>query len=286
MTSILKVSFFPAATPDEPLELDAAPDAAIKLLSVAGIGPLPMSPLTTKSPGQEGETALDILVPTRVIDAQALIQTTAWSDFWEAQRAIGRAMLGVPFRYPVIASDPDIFALGRLLFERNGQGDVEIYAAPRSGPVQPIMGTKRGTLMAEWECPYPYFQDTEDTEIDFPPDDLTDFENIGDVDAPIVAKIYGPATHVLLQNGQTSELFEVDVILDDDSQWLQVDTDALTVRKHYDVDDYEDAIAGLDLATSTFWKMRPGTGQLGLNVTGDTVDTHCVLTFRNRYSGL
>lgn len=282
--SVVRITFFPATLPSATaLVMDSASDAVVKLLQLFGIGPLDTKGITSKGPGQVGESALDVIVPPRSINAHAMVQTLEWADFWDAERAISRAMVSIPVRYG------ESLDLGRLLFERDGESDLEIYAMPRSAALEVVKGSKRGILDAEWECPYPYFQETADTdsaEIDV--DDSLTVANPGDVDAPYLARIYGPATEVTLTNLTTGQVFTVTVALADDTEWLEVNTTPgdKYIRKHTSPTAWDNAIAGLSTTDFQLWQLRPGNNSVKLEAVGDTADTHAVVSYRPRYAAL
>lgn len=356
-----RVTWYPAAISSaDPLVLDTAPGSAVELKWLTGLDAVTLAPISAKGPGQEGETALDVTVPPRIIGAQALVRADSLADQWTARRAIARAFVGIPVRFG------EDLALGRLLFERSGQADVEIEAVPRSGITTWMRAPAQGMLDAEWWCPYPHFRDTADTTATFgrivtlstsaAADDILDavghgfaigdavqfltltggaglstgvtyyvvstsfgadtfrvaatpggsalgfttditagtvaplelIANSGDVDAPILAKVYGPATEVTLRNVTTGEEFTVTVTLADNTQWLQVDTTPgqQTIRKYTAADTWTNAIAGLDLSDARLWLLRPGNNSARLEVVGGSALTQAVVTYRNRYAGL
>lgn len=355
-----RITYYPATLPSaDPLVMDAAAGSALRLLRLNGIGPLTVGPALTKGPSQEGETALDVVVPPRVVSADGYIPTTAFADLWAARKSIARAMANIPVRF---GSQLD---LGRLLIERPDAADVEIYGLPQSSTFERIPNTPRGLFDAEWLCPYPYFQATSDSTLTVPDatalqtsaaaDDIIDAsdhdlaigdavkfsglaggaglssnvvyyvvsasfgadtfrvatsaggtalgfttditagtvgkvstaDNVGDVDAPILARLYGPATAVTLTNLTTGETFTVTVSLTT-GQWLEVDTTpgVKTVRKYTAADTWENAISGLDLADGRLWLMFPSNNSIAFSATGSGAATAAVLTWRPRYSGL
>lgn len=355
-----RLTFYPAAIASaDPLVLDAALESAIRLLWLHGTDPLVLTPITAKGPGQVGETALDVMVPSRVVGAQALVDTDDLDALYDVRSNIARAMVGIPVR------PGESLELGRLLLERDGHADVEIYALPRTAPIDWLKAPHKGMIDAEWLCPYPHFQDTADStlsvpdatavtgvaatnlitatdhdlsigdavvftsltggagltvgvtyyvlsgsftsstfkvgtsgspvsEVNFTTDisagtiaRLSTAANVGDVDAPFVAVIHGPATAITLTNLTSGEVVTVTVALSS-SEWLEIDTTpgVKTVRKYTAVDTWTNAIAGLSLVDYRLWLLRPGNNSVRLVVTGSGANTLATLTWRNRYNGL
>lgn len=356
-----KLTWTPAAIPGATaLVLDKTVGSAWLLTDLLGAGPLTNAPTTAKGPGQEGETALDVPIPPRILIAQALNITDSETTLHAARAAVARAMVNIPVRPSTDLS------LGRLLIERTSLSDLEIYATPRSASFSRVKGGYAAVLDAQWFCPYPYFQATSDTTLTVPDtttlstsaaaDDIIDatdhdlavgdaviFDsltggtgltagttyyvvaasfaantfrvgltaggaaidfttditagtarkvstatNSGDVDAPITAKLYGPATQVTLTNVTTGEAFTVDVALTDVTHWLEVDTSpgAKTIRHYTAVGVYTDAFSGLVLNDARLWALRPGASAVTFAATGSGADTSAVLTWRNRWAGL
>lgn len=279
----MKVTWHPAALPSAtPVEFDTDHDADYRLLRLSGFGTPPSVPYSSKAPSQEGESALDVTIGPRNLTLEALIRGSDEADVWAKRSTLERAMVNVPVRFG------ESLDLGRLLIERTALADREIYAIPR--PVDPVWmrGPHLLAVDAEFYCPYPYFQATADTELALAPDDAETATNSGDVDAPIVARIYGPATEVTLRNMTTGESFTVAVSLADDTEWLAVNTapGVKTVRKYTDEDTWTNAISGLDLTDARLFLLRPGNSSLKLEAEGDDANTNAVVSWRPRYAGL
>lgn len=110
--------------------------------------------------------------------------------------------------------------------------------------------------------------------------------NAGDVDAPILAKLWGPAATVTLTNLTTGELFTVTVALTA-AEYLEVDT-TLGVKSLTKVSGgtRTNAMSGLSLVNARLWNLRPGNNSVQYDATGSGPETHAEVTWRNRYSGI
>jgi hypothetical protein len=110
----------------------------------------------------------------------------------------------------------------------------------------------------------------------------------GDVDAPILAQLWGPATIMRLTNVSTGEALEVATTVDAD-QYLEIDTSP-GVKSITLVDSVTlvetNAMAGLNLAVARLWSLRPGNNTIHLDVTGGSGNSHAVIAWRTRYSSI
>lgn len=357
-----KVTFYPAVLPSaDPVVLDSADGSPMELLDLLGIGPIEPRYITAKGPGQEGETGLDVEIPSRMLSAVGYFRASSMVNFWTQRAAVFKSFANRPVRFG------EELELGRILIERDGMANREIYGGPKSMYVGLPSSQFLSKFDFEWLCPYPYFQDTADSSLTIPiaktlqtsaaSDDIIDCTghgfsigdavrfptltggagltvgttyyvvatsfgantfrvattpggaaidfttnitagtvvkytpatNSGDVDAPVLIKIFGPATEVTFTNLTTGDEFTVTVTLADHTQWLQVDTSTGVkyIRKYTAADVWTDAVAGLDLASPRLWRLHPGLNSIGLAAVGGTPGTtDAVMTWRNRYNGL
>lgn len=277
-----KVLWTPASGPA--ITFETGPDAAVRMKTLRGFGPVTISPYTTQAPGQEGVTALDVTVPARRPVIQAALRTVDAAALWDLRRDIAKAFTNHPVRFG------ESLELGLLRVERDDDLDpLEIDALAISAVTDRTKAPGIGTVDAEWFCPYPHFRDVEDSTIaSIAVDDSEIAANDGDVDAPFVAKIYGPATEVTLTNETTGEVLTVTVALASGSEWLQVETTpgGKKVRKYTSPTAWTNAIAGLSTSEGQLFQLRPGNNSIKLEAVGDSGATHAALTWRNRYSGI
>lgn len=292
----MRVRWIPAA--GTPVPFTTGPAAPYRLLALDGIGPVAVEPQTIKSPGQAGATAVDILVPPRVVVLQALLQAADNAALWALRSAVSRAMVAQPVRHG------EAQETGRLVFERDGMAAVEIEAIPRSASVPaPRGGVGVLPIDLEWLCPYPYWRDEEDVAVALEGEGGFEFSlefslemtsnnvqqeivNAGDVDAPIVARIYGDCTDASLINDTTGETLTVVDQIEAD-QYVEIST-AFGDKRVELVDggvrtsimDRVDLSGGDD-----FWSLRPGANTVrfdaGVNVSG-----RATVAWRQRYGGI
>jgi len=273
------------------------PGASARLTEVAGMEGLAIKPMTLKSPGQSGETALDLLVPSRTITVSGILQATTNDALWILRRQIINVLAEQPVRSGATLQ------LGYLQLTRNGQPTLQLQCVP----VNIAMPRPAGTMGMcafdiEFYAPYPFWTDTYDTylnfsaaggngaNVQFPLTMATnnisqDVINSGDVDAPMLVTINGGCTNPNFTNNTTGEVIALVGALAA-GDYIVIDTTfgskSVTL---YHLGVGTSAMSWVNLATTTFWQLRPGLQNVGftasLNPSGSVV-----ATYRRRYSGI
>jgi hypothetical protein len=253
---------------------------------------------TIKSPSQLGETAVDITVPPRVISVALRDIAESMEDYYEHRRSLIRALTQ---RIPRGNSLP---VLGVLRVLREDLPPLDIDASPRSSPQLSPMSTGFPGALADVEllCPYPYLRDVADSAItleqdgglefplEFPFESLSNnveqtIVNEGDVDAPMLVRLYGDVTTVTMTNVTTGEAFRITGQIEAD-QFIEVDT--AFGQKRVELNDtgvVTNAMHRLDLAMAELWSLQPGANlvrfEADINTSG-----RATVSWRQRYSGI
>jgi hypothetical protein len=296
-----RLEFYPADGGDA-LIFTTGPAAPLKLVSMGGLGPVTVQPLTVKTPGQSGQTLLDVIVPPRVVTAVGQLQAADLAALWPMRAAFCRALVRQPVR------PGETQTLGVLRIVRDGSPSLELDVVPLSSAV-PAPKSSVGILPVdvEFEAPYPNWREIADallafvasggwsfgeggTVIEFPlemPSNNIEQEaiNAGDVDAPVLIRMYGEATTVRMLNETTGETIEILTTLAA-GEYVEIDTSpgkkAVTlvsggVRS--------DLMAALNLSLADFWTLRPGSNMVKFEADVNTSGSAEIL-WRQRYSGI
>lgn len=191
------------------------------LLTWDGTGPVGAQALTAKGPGQPGSSALDTVVPSRIVSAQGLLLGDDPASLWDLRAAVASAMAAEP-----VPSGGSL-ALGLLTFKRgNSLPDVEIDAIPNSIalPGSDTVGVGYQVTDMEWFCPYPFWRATTDTTVTITsPSTPTAVANGGDALCPPLIRIYGDLTLVTVTNLTTGEAFQIGGQIPS-GQYVEIDT--------------------------------------------------------------
>lgn len=265
------------------LTFDTSADAVVRLTQIDGIGAVTPGLITRKGPGQEGETALDVTVPLRIVTAQAICRTADRDALWTLRSLVSRAFSVRPTRFG------SQLETGTLTLQRTGFSDRVITAIARSLDQQWANDMGWGSLDAEWTCPYPYWTDTADTtSSSIASGGSYIAANAGDVDAPVTASLWGPATAVTLTNVTTGRSLSATISLPSSVYSLEISTSPERIvvqRVNHTSGVVDNSIGSLD-ATSTLWLLQPGNNTISFSATGGSGDTHATVSWRNRYAGL
>jgi len=253
---------------------------------------------TVRAPGQHGESAVDILSRGRVV--RAALTSRSGDDIDQRRRQLAAALATVPVRRG------EVLELGTLRVERPTPHVVlELPALPHNSPQETLMeGGQAAIFDIEWRCPYPFWMETADSfqllkasggfqfSVQFPLEMATsniqvEIDNAGDVDAPVLARLYGDVTTARIRNLTTGEDLEITgQILTD--QYVEIDTafgakkiDLVTISTGARVSIFN----RLNLAKADFWQLRPG-----VNVVRFEADTNvsgqATVHWRQRYAGI
>ena len=293
-----RLDFYPADG-SAAQEWTTGPTASLKLVSLDGIGPVSVQPLTVTTPGQAGSTMLDTVVPERTVTAVGQLQAADLTALWPMRAAFSRAMVSQPVR------SGETQALGVLRLSRDGMDPLELDVIPLSAGV-PAPKSSVGILPvdAEWFAAYPYWREIADTLLNFsaaggfewggsdvqfplemPTNNITqEVVNAGDVDAPVLIRMYGEATNVSMLNVTTGKTLTIltSLIAGD---YVEIDT--TPGRKsvaHVHGTTRTDLMASLDLSHADFWSLQPGSNYVTFSATVNTSGSAEVF-WRQRYSG-
>lgn len=290
------VEWFPAT--GDPIRFTTGNAAQYRLLALEGLEPVSVSPLAIKSPNQPGDTAVDVVVPGRVVPLSGLIQAATPDAVWDLRSALARAVAQQPTRLG------EEYALGRLRVTLDGREPLELQALPRSSKIERPHGTKAlAPFDLEFYAPNPYWREIQDTQllftaaggfgfsVEFPLSMASnnvqvDVDNSGDVDAPILARMYGDITTGRIMNLTTGETLEITGNLPATKYW-EVGTsfgnkyiDEVTIATGARVS----VMDKINLSLPDFWKLRPGLNTVKFEADINT-SGRAELYWRERYSG-
>lgn len=291
------VEWFPATGAS--VQFTTGATAAFRLFGLEGLMPVSVQPVSVKSPNQPGETAVDVVLPSRVITLSGLIQALTIDEVWTLRSVLSRSLAQQPTRLG------EAYALGRLRVTFEGRQPLEVDAIPRSVEVQRPNGIKSiAPFDIEFYSPSPYWKEIADAQIIFTAaggfgfsvvfplsmasNNITvDLDNLGDVDAPIKARLYGDITTGRVMNITTGETLEITGNLPATKYW-EISTafgdkriDEVTIATGARVS----VMNKLNLALPDFWSLRPGVNTVKFEATVNT-SGRAELYWRQRYSGI
>lgn len=292
------IEWFPPDGVGETIQFTTEYEAPYKLVAVQGLEPVSVQPVAIKSPSQAGETALDLVVPPRVVVVQGLLQAVSMTDLWPLRRALSRSCVAQPVRYN------EDMVLGRLRLVRDGQDILELDAVVLSSKFpQPKNNVGVVGFDIEFYSPSPYWREIEDetatmsgsggfeyplvfTE-EFPGGSVTaEVDNVGDVDAPVVIRLFGEATNPRLTNDTTGEIVQITGSFTSD-EYVEVNTgfgvksvELVTISTGDRVSIFDQLDPDSDL-----WTLRPGINNLTFDA--DAIVTgYADVRWRERYAGV
>lgn len=259
--------------------------AGYRLLMLDGIGPVKASPFTVKAPGQRGSTALDMVVPERVVSAQVLILGATLDDLFTKRAALSAAMGSEPVS-PFSAAS---LALGTLVLTRGGtQANLQIGAVPADLAMVLDRASSSGVAAAdlEWFCPDPFWQPTADTVVTIPTSATpVACANPGDGYAYPTFVISGAMTGPITVTDNTTGLaFKFSGNLTS-GQTITVVTQPglLSATLNPGATNY---MASLDVSTGNLFPLAPGANAVQWVATaGGAGPRNVVVTYRPRYRG-
>lgn len=269
-----------------------------RLLALSGLEPVAISDVSIKSPNQPGITAVDVVVPPRVVTLSGLIQAGDMATLWSLRESLARVVAQQPTRLG------ETYALGRLRVTIDGREPLEVDALPRSSSMPIPKGVKTlAPFDIEFLAPFPYWKAVSDTQVLFsaaggftfgltmpfamPSNNVTvDIDNTGDVDAPVLARLYGDITTGRIMNFTTGETLEITGNVPA-TKYLEINT-AFGNKSIYEVTITTGARVSvmdrINLAKPDFWSLR-----LGLNTVKFEADVNtsgrAELYWRKRQSG-
>lgn len=272
--------------------------APLRLMRLEGTEPTAVEAVVVKSPNQPGATALDVVVPPRVVTLGGLVQAATPAAAWDLRAGLLRSLVQQPTRLG------ETYALGRLRVTLDGRAPLELRALPRSSRIERPAGTKAlAPFDIEWLAPEPYWRAIADTQVLFTgaggfsfgvqfPLQMTsnnvdiEIANLGDVDAPITARLYGDVTTARLRNLSTGEELEITGNIGA-AEYIEVSTafgDKRVERVVIATGARTSVMDRINLERPDFWALRPGlnvvTFEAAVNVSG-----RAELYWRQRHSG-
>lgn len=291
------IEWFPP-NDEETIAFTTGNAAPYRLLATQGLEPVDVEPVTIKSPNQPGATAVDVIVPPRIVMLAGLMQAATPDALWDLRTVLARSLVQQPTRLG------ETYALGRLRVTLEGRNPLEVDALVRSNEIGRPKGVKSiAPFDVEFLAPFPYWKDIADTQVlfsaaggfTFPlglPEDQPsnnvqiDIDNSGDVDAPILARLYGDITTARIMNLTTGETLEITGNLPATKYW-EVSTafgdkrvDEVTIATGAKVT----AMAKINLAKPDFWVLRPGLNTVKFEADVNT-SGRAELYWRRRQSG-
>lgn len=298
MTEPTLIEWLPANGQD-PMLWTSGLDAQYRLLAAEGLEPVAIEPVLIKSPNQPGSTAVDVIVPPRVVTLQGLLQATTAADAWALRALAATALSQQPTRLG------EAYALGRLRVTIADRQPLEVEALARSAHLgRPKAGQRIIPCDVEFLAPNPYWREIADTQMFFSaaggfdfsvefPLEMTsnnvelEIDNQGDVDAPIVVRMYGDITTGRIINETTGETLEITGNVPA-TKYLEINTgfgekriEEVTIATGARVS----VMDRLNLALADFWSLRPGLNivrfEADVNVSG-----RAELYWRQRYAGI
>ena len=260
------------------------------LETLDGVGNIPVTIESQKSPKQDGSTYIDNMLESRVISIEGMIVTRDNpNEVLKCRRKMQRVL------------NPKI---GEVIITYYHEDMVkEIKGIVENTPVFPSGEGNKGIYYQKYLlhllCHQPFWLDTyyESREMSyimgglkfrlFLPTSFSDrgFKrkavNEGDVSTPVTIEFRGPAINPTVTNLTTGEFIKVNRELGED--------DILTVStafgEKYVRINGENAFHYIDLE-SVFWSLVPGLNVLSYKSNNDSINTRVTVKWRNRYVGL
>lgn len=291
------VEFFPGAG-GSPVSFTTGNAAPYRILALDGLEPVTVQPVSIKSPNQPGDTAVDVVVPGRVVTLAGLIQAADQAAMWMLRRALIRAMAQQPTRLG------QTYSLGRLRVTPDGQPPMELEVLPRSSHIgRPKTVKSLAPFDLEFYAPNPYWRDIQDTQIIFSAaggfgfavvfplsmasnNVQVDIDNSGDVDAPILARVFGDVTVLRVMNLTTGETLEITGNVPA-TQYVEISTafgDKRVELVTIATGARTPIMDRINLAKPDFWSLRPGLNTVKFEADVNT-SGKAELYYRLRHSG-
>lgn len=263
----------------------------------ADLGSNEGEPQTHKGPGQIGATLRDHLVDPRVIEMQIALIATSDENRWVRRRELYKAMSVRPARH---GEDPE---KGLLQILRPGQDTLEVEALPRHSP----QFTYRGPLLElvdlefvaapmVWKTISDSFTELQqeggfEWPLEFPLEMValhvqTEITNAGDMDAPVLLRLYGEITTGRMLNITTDEVIEITGAVAA-GDFIEIDTafGKKSVILETAAGVRSSVMDRLNLAKADFWQLRPGVNTVRFEADSN-VSGKATIYYRPRYSGV
>ncbi|WP_158681492.1 phage distal tail protein [Microbulbifer pacificus] len=262
----------------------------ILIESLTGIGEVDADLQGQKSPYQDGETHLDVILQPRFIDLEGSILKTDLREM-KAYR-----------KYILRVCNPKL-GLGKITLELDGDTK-EIFGVLDGSPSFPERGRDVWQkFLITWKCPDPYWRDPQEVsralrayegKFTFPftfpvqfgiEGDVTTLHNDGDTSTPVTISIQGPISKPMIENRTTGKHITVNTTLSPE-EILYIDTS----RQHKRVEIYKGnqiirAMGYLD-HNSDFWELEVGKNEIRYRADEGLAEAIAAISWHNQYVGM
>lgn len=261
-----------------------------------------LAAIARSTPGQLGTTLIGLSADARALQIGITVSAEEQNreDYWEKRDQL-IAALATPLPRP----GQDVSELlGTLKLYRPGKPVVKVLGVPIGSPRE--TGRPDPTSVAMdivWYCPEPYWRPEEETESALAANATTfpltfplvlsslnievDVDNVGHVDVPMVARIYGEVVNPRLRNAHTGEAFVFDYTVDE-GDYIEISThfgNKYVELVHPDGSRENLLGDGLVLAETTWWYLRRGLNVVRFEA-DNNISGHAELDWSPRYAGV
>lgn len=270
------------------------------LMSLTGASDMMSDPRFIRSPGQVGDTLIDIDVPSKVMSLTVAVAADSphgRSEYWVRKDLFIRAMYQPKPRGTALPT------MGRLVLYRPGQPVIELPCVPRSSPKEGARPDSASMIMTvEFYAPHPYWRYLDDVTtpfevvggMEFPvemPYEMPSLnndailDNIGHVEVSAVARIYGEITNPKLELIETGESFTITgTIAEDDYLEISTEYGRKYVTYHHADGTTDNWLTNFDLDVSSFWQLIRGPQTIRLTASSN-VSGHAEVVWRPKVGG-
>lgn len=295
----MKVTWYPA-NGDLPIIFDDGtnPNNPYKLSICDGVSSTLSSPLTNKSPGQQGTTLQDNDVNQRVITIGTFFQAPTHAAHLALRQRLSRAMAVGPRRPGQPAQ------AGLLVFDRDPLLPlVRTVATPQDSPRYQTNMAFEEDALCEFVCPMPWFESVQEYTFTISTGGGFTFpmtfplvmisantreivEIASDVWNPWTARIYGDVDAPKLVNASTGERLELTGNVPT-GHHLAITTEwgQKKIELVFPDGTRQNAMNRLNVGTSRFWEMRPSDNEIVFEASALN-GGFVMFTYRRRYAGI
>lgn len=276
-------------------------DTPIRMVSSDGLTHADTSGVDVKAPGQYGSTLVDVLLNPRKVSFTLVAEGANMSALMTLRAKLARAFLTLPKRR-ALAIPQGYLRCIRESPTFPAPPVVDLFGIPIASPQVTQHGPHALTADIDLYCPYPFWQDIEERVVpmvasggfqwplEFPLE-MTSFnttlviDNIGDVPAPILIRLYGDATTMRLRNLTTDEQIEVSGNVAA-GQYIEIQTEfgqkSITLVNGATRTSIFDR---LNLAKADFFWLEPGVNSIAFEANVN-VSGYANVIWRPRYAGV
>lgn len=250
----------------------------IMLMSMSNFSSNMLEAISRSTPGQLGETLIGLSAKGKSLQIGVALAAAEHDreGYWALRRRLVAA-LATPLPRP--GSLPE---LGTLRLLRAGQDPVYVNAVPILSPRETGRPDRASVTMdIMFFCPDPYWRFDGDTTSELR-QSATEFplsfplevqslnvsvtiDNDGDIDVPMVARIYGEVVNPRLINNASGEIISFNYTVPE-GQYIEINTGfgvkEATLKDESDPDFELNLLPYIDLDTSSFWYLLRGSQQV------------------------